>query len=118
MLKFISKHAKKAVLAAELCAVNVFLASNAMAQTATTDIAGVASKATAAFSSVTTVATTLCALVGLIMIGNSLNNLYKSSKDPSHQVKPMAGIVGLIIGGLLTSVALVVTVMSNSTVAT
>jgi sulfite exporter TauE/SafE len=112
MFKFISKHSKKALLAVELCAVNALLAKNAIAQETT--ITGVASRAESMMGSVTIVATALCTLVGLIMIGNSLNNLYKASKDPSHQVKPMAGIIGLIIGGFLAAIGAVLTIMSNS----
>jgi hypothetical protein len=112
MFKFISKHSKKALLAVELCAVNALLVSNTAL--AVTDISGIATKANTAMNAVKTSATLLCGVVGLIMVGNSLNNLYKASKDPSHQVKPMAGIVGLIMGGLLASVAVVVAVMQTS----
>jgi hypothetical protein len=56
------------------------------------------------------------AVAGTVLIANSLFNLYKASKDPSHQVKPIAGIVGLVIGGLLVAVSAVVGISSNSVV--
>jgi hypothetical protein len=56
------------------------------------------------------------AVAGTVLIATSLFNLYKASKDPSHQVKPMAGVVGLVIGGLLVAVSAVVGISSNSVV--
>jgi len=53
-------------------------------------------------------------LVGLFMVANSLFNLYKASKDPSHQVKPMSGGIGLIIGGLLLAVGTVAGLSKNT----
>lgn len=74
----------------------------------------VAENAQGAITTATTLAIAFFALVGLIMVANSLINLYKASKDPSHQVKPMAGGVGLIIGGTLLAVGTVVGMSRNT----
>ena len=118
MLSFISKNINKLRTFSQLVALDMILMSNAQAQatgpSAATNIQGLATNATSAMSSIQTAFTVLCGLVGLVMVANSLNNLYKASKDPSHQVKPMSGAIGLIIGGLLTAVATVTTLSKNS----
>jgi hypothetical protein len=48
------------------------------------------------------------------MVANSLFNLYKASKDPAHQVKPMSGGIGLIVGGLLLAVGTVAGLSKNT----
>jgi hypothetical protein len=55
-------------------------------------------------------------LVGLMMVANSLVNLYKASKDSSHQTKPLSGGIGLVIGGLLLAVGTVAGISKNTLV--
>lgn len=76
----------------------------------------VAGNVTSSLNTFSTLATTFAAVAGLVLVANSLFNLYKASKDPSHQVKPMSGIIGLVIGGLLVAVGTVVSISKTSVV--
>jgi hypothetical protein len=118
MLSLFSKKINKLRTFSQLVALDMIMTSNVQAQatapTSANNIQGLAANATSAMSAVQTAFIVLCGLVGLIMVANSLNNLYKASKDPSHQVKPLSGAIGLIIGGLLTAVATVTTLSKNS----
>ena len=118
MLSFFFKKANKLRTFSQLVALDIMMMSKANAQAtgpaSANNIQGLAANATSAMSAVQTAFIVLCGLVGLVMVANSLNNLYKASKDPSHQVKPLSGAIGLIIGGLLTAVATVTTLSKNS----
>ncbi len=118
MLSFFSKKINKVYAFSQLVMLDMILVSKVQAQSAApsaaNNIQGLAANASNAMSSIQTAFTVLCGLAGLVMVANSLNNLYKASKDPSHQVKPMSGAIGLIIGGLLTAVAAVTTLSKNS----
>ncbi|MFM2343848.1 MAG: hypothetical protein RLZZ210_456 [Pseudomonadota bacterium] len=117
MLSFVSKKINKLRTFGQLVALDMILASTANAQTAptnATNIQGFIGNMTSAMGSIQTAIVALSGLVGLGLVANSLNNLYKASKDPSHQVKPMSGAIGLIIGGLLSAIATVVTLSKNS----
>lgn len=54
----------------------------------------------------------LIAVAGLIIVWSSLHTLYKASKD--EREKPTSALVGLIVGGLMVSIAEVVWIMKNS----
>ncbi len=105
----------------QLMVLDLLLASHAQAQLTdtikTTDnFDTIASNASKTMNTAVGVITLFFGLVGLFMVANSLFNLYKSSKDPSHQVKPMSGGIGLIIGGLLLAVGTVAGLSRNTLV--
>lgn len=54
----------------------------------------------------------LIAVGGLVIVWSSLHTLYKASKD--EREKPTSALVGLIVGGLMVSIAEVVWIMKNS----
>ncbi len=88
--------------------------TQAQAQSSGQNFSKVAENMTTTMTTMTNLATRFCGLVGLIMVGNSLFNLYKASKDPSHQVKPASGVIGLVIGGLLLAVGTVAEISTNT----
>jgi TRAP-type mannitol/chloroaromatic compound transport system permease large subunit len=90
--------------------------SNSALGNSTNNFDAMATKASGAIDTSVNLAVAFFGIAGLFLVGNSLLNLYKSSKDPSHQVKPMSGVIGLIIGGLLLAVGVVAASMRNSIV--
>ncbi len=55
---------------------------------------------------------TVAALIGFIIVGYSLYQLYKSSKD--EREKPASAIVGLFIGGAMLGISTITVVMRNT----
>ncbi|MDK2124413.1 hypothetical protein [Parachitinimonas caeni] len=55
---------------------------------------------------------TVAALVGFLIVGYSLYQLYKSSKD--EREKPASAIVGLFIGGAMLGISTITVVMRNT----